>query len=402
MRPRRRHLLTGLLALAGGVLLLALGRGRPLPAEPPVPAAPRLVRVAAFEPTEYRIRVRTHGTVAPRTESDLVAEVAGRVVWASSALVPGGFFEQGERLLEVDRRDYANAVARARARRARAQSEVDLAALELERQLALAAREIASASDLERARNSERVARAALAEATAQLERARRDLERTRVLAPFVGRVRDKRVDIGQFVARGTPIARVYAVDFAEVRLPVHDADLAFLDLPIGYRGETDPSDGPEVRLRASFAGRLHRWHARVVRTEGEIDATTRMLHLVARVEDPYGRRDGTPPLAVGLFVEAEILGRMLEEVLVLPRSAVREDGSLLVVDGQDRLRVRTGEILRNEGEHTVVRAALASGERVCLSRVHRPGDGMLVRPVADAAGAGASSDPLGIAQHRP
>jgi multidrug efflux pump subunit AcrA (membrane-fusion protein) len=214
--------------------------------------------------------------------------------------------------------------------------------------------------------------------------------------------VRSKRVDVGQFVARGTSVARVYAIDFAEVRLPVRDADLAFLDLSIGYRGEEDPIDGPEVLLRARFAGRPQEWRARVVRTEGEIDATSRMLHLVARVENPYGRREDTSPLAVGLFVEAEILGRELDGVLVVPRAAVRDDGTLLIVDGEDRLRFRRSEILRNEGEEAVVRAALEPSERLCLSPVERPVDGMRVRPVVDGPGAGSQPDSLAVAPRRP
>ncbi len=402
MSIRGRNLLALSIALAGALLAVALGQGRPVPAETPGESVPLLVRVAQVAPRAHRFRVRTHGTVAPRTESDLVAEVAGRVVWASPALAAGGFFEEGERLLEVDRRDYANAVARTRAHVARAKSELGLASVDLERLGALAERNVASASALERARNAERVARAALAEARTEVERAERDLERTRIEAPFAGRVRDKRVDVGQFVARGTPVARVYAVDFAEVRLPVRDADLGFLDLPIGYRGEADPKQGPEVVLRARFAGRPQEWRARVVRTEGEIDATTRMLHLVARVEDPYGRREGNPPLAIGLFVEAEILGRVMEDVLVVPRSAVRADGTLLFVDGEDRLRLRRAEILRNEGQDAVVRAAPEPSERLCLSPIDHAVEGMLVRPVAEGPGAESGRGSLAVARQRP
>jgi multidrug efflux pump subunit AcrA (membrane-fusion protein) len=364
---RGRNLLALSIALAGALLAVALGQGRPVPAETPGESVPLLVRVAQVAPRAHRFRVRTHGTVAPRTESDLVAEVAGRVVWASPALAAGGFFEEGERLLEVDRRDYANAVARTRAHVARAKSELGLASVDLERLGALAERNVASASALERARNAERVARAALAEARTEVERAERDLERTRIEAPFAGRVRDKRVDVGQFVARGTPVARVYAVDFAEVRLPVRDADLGFLDLPIGYRGEADPKQGPEVVLRARFAGRPQEWRARVVRTEG-----------------------------------AEILGRVMEDVLVVPRSAVRADGTLLFVDGEDRLRLRRAEILRNEGQDAVVRAAPEPSERLCLSPIDHAVEGMLVRPVAEGPGAESGRGSLAVARQRP
>jgi RND family efflux transporter MFP subunit len=377
----------GGITLAGGLLGWSLAQGPPDPARRPVAAPPPLVRVVDVAPGPHRFRVRTHGTVAPRTESELVTEVSGRVVWTSPALAAGGFFEAGERLLEIDRRDYTNAVARARAQQERAASELELATVELERRQALAEREIASPPDLDRARNKARVAGATLSEARAALEQARLDLERTRILAPFAGRVHHKRVDVGQFVQRGTPAARVYAVDFAEVRLPVRDADLAFLDLSMDYREESGAAEGPEVLLRADFAGRRHLWRARVVRTEGEIDPATRMLHLVARVADPYARHDGRPALALGLFVEAEILGRVLTDALMVPRSAVHEGGRIWLVDTTDRLRVRSAEVLRNEGETAVLRALLAPGERLCLSNVARPVEGMPVRPVAEDGG---------------
>jgi RND family efflux transporter MFP subunit len=387
---------------AGGLVAWALAQGPPAPVPDSGEDPPRLVRVAEVAPGTHRFRVRTHGTVAPRTESDLVTEVAGQVVWASPALAAGGFFEKGERLLEIDPRDYRNAVSRAKARAARAESELRFASVELVRRKALVEREVTSAAALDRAQNAESVARATLAEVRAELERAQLDLTRTRLTAPYAGRVRRKHIDVGQFAARGTPVARVYAVDLAEVRLPVRDADLAFLDLPIGYRGAAESAEGPAVLLRARFAGGAHEWRARIVRTEGEIDAATRMLHLVARVDDPYGRHNGRPPLAVGLFVEAEILGRELDDVLVLPRSALSDPDVILVVDGENRLRRRHVEVLRNEGDHAVVRAALAAGERLCLSSIERPVDGLHVRPVAAGPEAATESVPPAVARRAP
>ena len=344
-----------------------------------MPVAP-LVRVLDVAPGPHRFHVRTHGTVVPHTESELVTEVSGRVVWTSPALAAGGFFEAGERLLEIDRRDYTNALARARAQVARAESEFELATIELERRRTLADREIASPSALDEARNAERVARASLTEARAAQERAELDLTRTRILAPYAGRSRQKHVNEGQFVQRGTPAARVYAVDFAEVRLPVRDADLAFLDLSID--GGDQPVE-PRVTLRADFAGRPREWRGRVVRNEGTIDPASRMLHLVARVEDPYARASDRAPLPVGLFVEAEIRGRTVEDVLVVPRAAVHED-RIWLVDAAGRLRVRRAELLRHEGRTAVLRVRVATGERLCLSSLARAVDGMPVRPVPE------------------
>ena len=228
-------------------------------------------------------------------------------------------------------------------------------------------------------------ARAALAAAEAALAQAERDIERCTVRAPYAGRVRSKAVDVGQFVARGAELARLYAIDYAEVRLPLADDELAFVDLPLAFRGDTATGDGPEVLLSARFAGREHVWEGRLVRTEGEIDPDTRMVVAVARVEDPYGRGgdERRPPLAVGLFTRAEIQGRVVEDVVVLPRRALRDGRSVLVVDGDDRLRIRPVEVLRSEGERVLLSAGVASGERVVATPLEIAVDGMRVRPEA-------------------
>ena len=366
----------------GVVAAWALAQGRPVPADPHDPAPVPVVRVAEPRRGIHRVIVRAHGTVEPRTASDLVAEVSGRVTWVSPALAAGGFFEEGDLLLEIDRADYDNAVRQARAARDRAEAALALEKAELGRAVSLAERDVASASALDRRRHAERSARAGLEEARAGLDRARRDLDRTRLRAPFAGRVRRKNVDVGQFVARGAPLASLFAVDYAELRLPVRDDDVAFLDLTLGHRDEAETRPLPAVTLRGRHAGAEHTWSGQVVRTEGEIDARSRMLHLVARVEDPYGLRHAHPPLAVGMFVAAEIEGRVLEDVLELPRAALLGEDRILVVDPEDRIRLRPVEVLRRDGERVIARASLAPGERLCLSRLEPATDGMRVRPL--------------------
>jgi len=354
-----------------------------------------LVRVQRVDLGPVDFVVRAHGTVTPRTESDLIPQVSGPVVWVSPALASGGFFEEGEPLIRIDPADYAVALESTRAAVARSESEYERAQKELERQKRLAVQSVASASRYDDAVNTERIAAAALREARAARERAERDLERTEIQAPYAGRVREEKVDVGQFITRGSPVGRIYAVDYAEVRLPIPDAELGFMDLPMLYRGETPEDGGTPVRLRARFAGSEHTWTGRIVRTEGEIDARSRMVNVVARVEDPYGRsggpargEDGTavavslrrrPPLAVGLFVEAEIQGRRVDGTVTLPRSALRDGDNVLVVDREGRIRFRDVTVLRREGEQVVVGGGLAAGENVVVSPLAAAVDGMKV-----------------------
>jgi RND family efflux transporter MFP subunit len=387
-----------LVGALGGVGLVAV---RPSVETQEVRHRAPLVEVMEVEPKRVELSVRARGSVVPRTESTLVAEVSGRITWVSPGLASGGFLDEGEDLLRIDPGDYEIALERAGAALARAESALDLARTAAERQRTLAKHEVASPSALESAENQERAAEAGRREAAAALRQARRDLSRTTVAAPFAGRIREKYVDVGQFVNRGTPVARLYAVDFAEIRLPIPDEQMAFVDLPIAYRDADAADSGPEVTLRSRFAGGDHTWTGRIVRTEGEIDPRTRMIHAVARVEDPYGRGDepGRPPLAVGLFVEAEIRGRVLDDVVELPRAALRGTDEVVIVDADSRLRMRRVEVVRRERDRVLVSGGLRAGERVCVSPLSVSVEGMEVRvqgdsPVATRTLAGADARP--------
>jgi RND family efflux transporter MFP subunit len=338
-----------------------------------------LVRIVSADPKTMQFNVRTHGSVVPRTESELVPEVDGRVVEMSQFLVSGGFFAKGDLLLRIDPLDYEVALEQARAGLARAGSDLTNERKNHLRQEDLVTRGAISDSQRDDALNRVTIAEATLREAKARLSRARRDLARTRVVAPYDGRVRSERVDIGQFVKRGTAIGTIYAVDFAEVRLPIHSDELAYLDLPLSQAGQNSATHA-SVTLTARFAGSVHQWQGKVVRTEGELDPATRMVHVVARIPNPYVSDDDRAPLAVGLFVDAEIHGQLLNDVTVLPRSALRGSDQLLLVDDNDRLRFRTVEVLRLVDDEVYIGKGLRKSERVCISPLQSTTDGMLVR----------------------
>jgi RND family efflux transporter MFP subunit len=348
------------------------------------------VRVVRAEPRPVKLVVRTQGSVTPRTESELVAEVSGRIIAVSPSLASGGFLEPGEILVHIDPSDYEIALERARAALSRAESQVGLARTALERQESLAQRSVGSSKELDAARSAGQVAEADLRDARAAVTQAERDLERTRVRVPYAGRVRQKKVDVGQYVNRGTPIARVYAVDYAEVRLPIPDREAAYLDLPIDYRGDAGESRGPSVLLRARYAGRDHTWTGHIVRTEGELDPRTRMIHAVARVEDPYARSEDVdrPPLAVGLFVEAEIEGRERGDIVVLPRESLRGADQVAIVGDDGRLELRRVEVLRRDRDRVLVSAGIRAGERVTAGPLAVAVDGMRVRAMEAPRGA--------------
>jgi RND family efflux transporter MFP subunit len=330
--------------------------------------------------------VHAQGTVLPRTESQLVPEVSGNVVWVSTSLVPGGYFEAGEALLRIDDRDYRDAVERARAASSRAQAEQEFAEFELERLQTLEASELISRSAVESAMRAERVAEAALRDAAAALEQAERDLSRTEINAPFKGLVRSEQIDVGQFVNRGSAVATIYAIDYVEVRLPIADEQLAYLDIPLTQRGELDEDTAPSVILSAEFAGTRREWRGTLVRTEAEIDARSRMVQVVARIGAAETRSSEAAelPPPVGLFVQAEIQGRADDDVVVLPRDAIRNGNQVLVVDADNRLRYRTVELLRVYGDDAYISGGISRGERVLISPLQVVVDGMRVEPIKE------------------
>jgi RND family efflux transporter MFP subunit len=392
---------------AGAVAVYVLWLTRPEAVPVPTERAAPLIRVQTLDPHELQLFVQAQGTVEPRTESELKSQVSGEVMWVSPALVPGGFFDAGDPLLKLDPVDYEANLESARAALARAESDARRARKENTRQRRLADRSVASQARIDDAQNAAHVAEAALREARARLGRAERDLQRTEVYAPYSGRVRSEKVDLGQFVSRGEDLARIYAVDYAEVRLPIPDRELRYLDVPLGYRESSESEEpatsgaypigdlaeagapdmsGPSVLLQAEFAGEDHEWVGRIVRTEGELDPKSRMVTVVARIEDPYGRKDetGRPPLSVGLFVDVRIEGRVIPNALVIPRSALREGGRVLVVDEDDRIHYRSIEVLRTEREAVIVEAGLQPGERVAVSPLPEAVEGMRVRAQGD------------------
>ncbi|HID77878.1 MAG TPA: efflux RND transporter periplasmic adaptor subunit [Planctomycetaceae bacterium] len=340
---------------------------------------PGVVAARVVERPVY-VAVRSQGSVVPCTETTLVARVSGRIVSVAEAFDESGFFRRGEALVQIERRDYELHLRRLEAALEAAEAGWSEARSYLQRLQQL--RQIkgtVTEVELDRAEAAERVAGARVAELRAQRDEARHALTDTTVVAPFNGCIRQKLADVGQFVTVGTPLATCFSTDAVEVRLPVDDEELALVGLDLG---ESVPEErGPPVRLEAPFADRLCRWQGRIVRAEGFIDPRTRMVHLVARVRDPYGNAAaaGGQPLAVGMFVEASIRCGPLERAVVLPESCLDRGDTIWVIDGQGKLRRRVVRVRWRQEDWVVVEGELREGQRVCATRLEQMLDGMRV-----------------------
>jgi RND family efflux transporter MFP subunit len=340
------------------------------------------IRVQNVDVVSMQLSVRSQGTVTPRTESALIPEVSGRVEWISPNLVPGGYFQQGDVLLRLDSRDLKASVERSKAAVARAEAEAEHSRFEMERMQTLVKQNLTSQASLESAVRAKRVSEAAVIEARVSFQQAERDLVRTELRAPYEGLVRNKNVDVGQFISRGANVGSIYAADSVEVRIPLADNQLAFLDLPLGVRGELPPENQANVTLSTHYGGHYYEWKGKLVRTEAEIDTRTRMVNAVVRVEG--ATTEDKPNLPVGLFVHADIKGRIATDVVVLPRAALRNQNQVLVVDQYNRLRYRNVELLRFEQDSVIIQSGLSEGETVNLSPIQTVIDGMRVKPLMD------------------
>ena len=365
----------GIVALGFGVygLLQAM---KPEPEKKDEPPRALSVFVQPVTRSDVPLKVTTQGEVRARTEVDIVAQVAGRVVEVSAEFVEGGVVEPGVPLIVVEPTDYEFVVLQAEARVAEAEVRVlqaDADANVARYQL----RDAKGASDLALKKPQVAEAQASLKAAMADLQQARTNLERTRITLPFHGRVISTSVDIGQYVTPGTPIGRAFGHDVVEIRLPLNDSQLASLGLPIGFVAAE--GEGLAVDVTARVAGREQQWMGELRRLDAAVDPGSRMIFGIAEVRNPYstGVSDFGMPLAVGLFVNAEISGREIQDAYIIPRHALRAGDQVYVVNGQGRLEIRSVDVTYSSSDEAVIGSGLEVGDQVIVSSIRNPIEGM-------------------------
>jgi len=347
---------------------------------------PAAVTVAEVRREPVNLTVETQGEVEALTEIDLVAQVSGRIVSVSPDFVAGGTVTPDETLVRIEPDDYRFAVTQAEAQVADAR--LTLAQQEGSAEVARRQWDWEATDDkpspLALKKPHVAQARAALNAAEAELAQAKRNLARTRISVPFKGRVRSKDADVGQYVAAGTSLGRVFSTETVQVRLPLTDKQLADAGLSVAYSAETREAGRP-VTLSADFAGAKRRWRAHIVRTAAAVDRDTRLFHAIAEIRDPYGAgtAEGGVPLPVGLFVTAHIEGRQLANASVIPRTALRGEGRVYVAGADDTLVIRSVEVVSTNAERAVIASGLEPGERVIVSPVRDPHEGMALRTLA-------------------
>lgn len=366
-------LVLGILVAAIGIAILMFKTGptadetaeqRPLPP----------VETMAVEIGDFPVEIETQGTVESRRETQLAAELSARVVAVAETLRRGGHVTQGDVLVRLEATDFEAALAEARS--ALADAELALAQEEARGEQARVDWDRLGGS---RTANPLALREPQLASARARAEAARaavilaeRNVTRTEIRAPFDAAVREVMVEVGAVTRPGEPVANLFTAGDLEIRLPLTLEDYGFLKF------NDDGSVDARITLTGTLGGREVAWRANPVRLDAEIDRRTMSAFLIARLtpnEAPEVR--AMPP--VGLFVNATVSGDTLSDVALIPRRALREGGEVIVITAENRVEFRAVDVARTTRETAVLRAGLAVGERLCLTRLNAPVTGMEV-----------------------
>lgn len=340
-----------------------------------------MVEAQTIAKRDIALKLSSYGTVKPRTQSMLLPQVAGQINSISANFREGGFFEKGDVLVEIDSRDYQVEIKIAQASLFSAKQALSEEQARVEQAL----------QDWQRLGNSEQApdlvlrkpqlmaAQANVLSAEASLSKAELALERTKIIAPFSGRILTKFVDLGQVVSSNTQLAEIYATDYVEVRLPIKNNDLPFIALPESNRyNKALVSAQPDVTITSDISVK-QQWFGKVVRTEGAFDQNSQQLFVVAHIDDPYGiNNDSVIPIKIGQYVSAQIIGKPLQQVLIIPNKAIYQGSYVYLVKNNALLR-QAVEIAWQNDEFALIKSGLSAGEKLVLTPLGQVTSGTIV-----------------------
>jgi len=373
---------------AAVVISIAMNLLKPPPLKAESPDTALVVKTQLLQAADANLSVQSQGTVLPRTRTLLTSEVSGTVLQVSPQFVVGGTFKAGDLLLQIDPTDYKVALQRAKANLISMNAQLTFErarATQAEKEWAMTGRPAEEAPLLALRKPYLEEARANVLQAEAEVTQAQLKLERTAIRVPYTGMVSTKAVDIGQYVSVGTNLGETFAIDFAEVRLPLTKRDLSMMN----SFSQADREHHLQVTLLGSAHGTEKRWDARLVRSEGVIDKVNRSLYVVAQVDDPYARNSGdrtnANPLLMGTFVTAIIDGKSIANVFAVPRHALLEGSKIALVDDDQRLRLKSIEPIYADKQFYYlsrdIDEGIDDGAEIIVSTIGVPIEGMKVAP---------------------
>lgn len=375
---RKKQIIIPIVILIAGVLIFfAFSSMKKPPEEKEEIDNTPIVAVEAISLAPMTLDVDSYGVVKPKYETELVAQVSGQIVELSETFVRGGLVKEGQLLARIDPNDYEAALIEAEATMASAR-----ASLETERAQGQVAKQewqqITDSSPTELSLRKPQLAQeiARVKSAQASILRAKRNLERTEIRAPYDAMIDSRNVGLGSFVGTGSMVGKLLGTAIAEVRLPVADNQLQFL---------IDQGENATVNLTGTYSGLTTVWDAKIARGEGVIDSTSRMSYLVAEIYDPYalGKENSKTPLRFGSYVKAKVLGIEIAQAASVPRYLVN-NGLVALMDNESRLHYSAVTIVRQDGQNIIISKGLADGDKLIVSALDYPVDGMKLALISD------------------
>ncbi|MDD7805400.1 MAG: efflux RND transporter periplasmic adaptor subunit [Endozoicomonas sp. (ex Botrylloides leachii)] len=372
-----------ILLISGG-LFFGLTRIKDKPKQDETSFNPPIVEVKNLAPESITLSIDSQGVVKPEIETLLVSEVSGVVKWVSPVFVSGAVFKKGEILARIDNSDYKAAMSQAEAMliASKARLAEELAKSEAEENNWLrSGKKLKDAPDLLLRKPYVKEAKANVKAAKAQQEKAERDFSKTFIKAPYDGMVKERLLNLGEFLSPGKAIGTIFSVNYAEVRLPITSTDLTIINLPAVGRNKEARDN---VQLTQKIGHQAFNWRAVIDRVEGIVDQQNRMNFLVVKISDPYGLESPRAyPLKSGSFVHAEIKGKIVDNLFRLPRNAIYGSGRILVLnqsaDGLQTLNFREIDIRHADEEDVFISGNIYEGDKISITRLNNPIDGMQV-----------------------
>lgn len=370
-----------LLIIAAGVLFatfLIATKKEPekIPKELTLPA----VEVISVQKTNPSVLVKAQGEFFPTRETTLSASVAGEIIYVSEKYETGEKFAEGEVILRIDDVDYKTALVNAQTAERQILSSVKEAEVALKLEVARAEQALRDWQKLGRGEEPSELllrkpqiaaaearvvsATASIDQARANIEQAQRNLDRTIVKAPYDCQLSSKNLDLGALATAGMPLFTVFEQGSVKGMVPVSLEDAGFVDLKES-----------KISASAVIAGQSQSWTGELVRSENRIDPRTRSITMIAHFSG-----EDKPP--VGLLADFEITGKKMTEVYEVPRVALIGGNKVLVVNDEDKLQYREVVVARSGAEVVYLRSGVQDGDRVCVTVLNRPVEGMQVQVI--------------------
>lgn len=374
-RPEKALVLLGIVA-AVIVIIFLLVAFKPTAPKQKIPETVIKVDVVKASSSNYPLVVNTSGVIAADTRGNMVAQVQGEIVSVSDQFKTGGAFTKGDVLLEIDDRDYAAEVSRSAAAlsQAKASYQQEMANSAQAKKDWARLGNTTPAPSLVLRKPQLSAAKAQLDSATAAKQSAQLNLSRTKIKAPYDGRVIRRNAALGQFVSMGTVLAETFATDVIEVKLPLSQYEYSQLGLD-----SIDLKASPlDVVLSDQVGNNTKRWSAKLTRTDSTFDSATRQINAVATVSNPFSDQSQAT-LKIGQFVNAKIQGPVVNDVFVLPNKSIREGNSVFVVNDL-RLVKKPVEIIWQDDQNALVKTGLSNNELVVTTSLNGSVSGSKVK----------------------